>query len=94
MLNGSGPDSFLEHALALEYIKINEFEKAIDLFRAVLQRDPGYVGSYYHLGKLHEKMGNVKEALDVYQAGMNEARKAKDNHSYNELNAAFEDLND
>ena len=53
MLQTSEKDSFLQHALALEYIKIGENEKALILFTELLEREPGYVGSYYHLGKLY-----------------------------------------
>lgn len=94
MLKTSGPDSFLEHALALEYIKNGENEKALELFVTLLKREPGYVGSYYHLGKLFEKIGNNDAALETYQKGMDEAKKAKDNHSFNELMSAYDELND
>lgn len=85
-------DSFLQHALALEYIKIGNEEAAEKLFEELLQRDPGYVGSYYHLGKLLERTGNYAKAVAVYQSGMMEAKKVNDNHSYNELQTALEDL--
>src|SRR5437762_1304316 len=90
----SGKDSFLQHALALEYIKIGREAEARDLFTEILKREPTYVGSYYHLGKLLERLGQNEEAIATYEKGMEEARKAKDQHSYNELQAAYEDLED
>ena len=48
-------DSFLQHALALEYIKINDDDAAENLFKNVLLNDPSYIGSYYHLAKLLER---------------------------------------
>jgi len=85
-------DSFLQHALALEYIKIDEDEKARSLFNELLLREPTYVGSYYHLGKLLERAGDFDKAIRIYQRGMEEAKKAGDNHSYNELQGALEDI--
>ncbi len=85
-------DNFVRHALALEYVKLGEDTKARDLFEAVLTGSPDYIGSYYHLAKLLEKMGDTALAIQWYEKGMEEARKAKDNHSYNELQAAYEDL--
>ena len=38
-------DNFLRHALALEYLKINEDEKAKELFLAILNESPDYIGS-------------------------------------------------
>lgn len=93
-LETSPTDSFLQHALALEYIKIGQDEDAEKLFREILQREPGYVGSYYHLGKLLERKNDFPGAREVYEAGMLEAKKVKDQHSYNELMGAFEDIED
>ena len=83
-------DSFLQHALALEYVKIGEDATAEKLFTEILAREPGYVGSYYHLGKLLERIGQNEKAIEIYKQGMGEAKKAGDNHSYNELQGALE----
>src|SRR3954453_23375458 len=88
----SPADSFLQHALALEHIKIGEDGEAKMLFENILQRDPTYVGSYYHLAKLLERTGNNEEAIQWYEKGMAAAKQAGDQHSYNELQAAYEDL--
>ncbi len=91
-LETSGKDSFLQHALALEYIKVEKDEEAKELFYEILEREPTYIGSYYHLGKLLERSGEADEAKQVYQRGMDEAKKAGDNHSYNELHGALDEL--
>ncbi len=87
-------DSFLQHALALEYIKTGNDTEAKQLFNEILKREPTYIGSYYHLGKLLERIGDPAKALRVYDRGMEEAKSAGDQHSYNELQAAYEDLED
>src|SRR4051812_24963802 len=91
-LKTSPNDSFLQHALALEYIKIGEDSEARSLFEEILERDRAYVGSYYHLAKLLERTGNNEEAIQWYEKGMAAAKQAGDQHSYNELQAAYEDL--
>ncbi len=85
-------DNFLRHALALEYIKTGEDILARELFEGILTDSPDYVGSYYHLAKLLEKMEQKELAIEWYEKGMAEAKKAGDNHAYNELQAAYEDL--
>lgn len=87
-------DSFLQHALALEYVKIGEDAEAEKLFRQVLTVDPEYVGSYYHLGKVLERKGDKESAINTYEAGMIIARKQGENRTYNELQGAKEDLQD
>src|SRR5262249_2731302 len=51
-------DSFVQHALALEYVKLGNDQEAKNLFEDILNRDPGYIGSYYHLAKLLERNGD------------------------------------
>ncbi len=85
-------DSFVQHALALEYIKLNNDAEAEKLFIHLLSNDPGYVGSYYHLAKLLERKGMDDEAVTWYEKGMQEAKKAGNRHAYNELQSALDEL--
>ena len=91
-LQTSPGDSFLKHALALEYIKLGDDVKARNYFNDILSNQPDYVASYYHLGKLLERQGEQPDAIKIYERGMQEAKKAGDQHTYNELQAAYEDL--
>ena len=92
MMRDNPTDSFLWHALALEYIKLGNDNDAKKLFESILENEPGYIGSYYHLAKLLERIGETNEAIRVYEKGMEEAKKAGDNHSLGELRSAFEEL--
>jgi Tfp pilus assembly protein PilF len=76
----------------LEYIKTGDEQKARVLFESLLAEQPGYVGSYYHLAKLLERAGDADEAIKIYEKGMVETKKAGDNHAFNELRAAYEEL--
>ena len=85
-------DSFVQHALALEYIKLGDDEQGRVLFEEILNREPGYVGSYYHLAKLLERNNKTEEAVKWYERGMEETKKAGDDHAYDELRGAWEEL--
>lgn len=91
-LLASPADSFLQHALALEYIKIGDDASARILFEEILQRDKNYIGSYYHLARLLERTGEPELAIQWYEKGMAAAKEAGDQHAYNELQMAYEDL--
>ena len=91
-LSASPTDSFLQHALALEYIKLGDEEEARVLFEEIINREPGYIGTYYHLAKLQERLGETDKAIQVYKKGVEEAMKAGDNHAYGELKGAYEEL--
>lgn len=85
-------DNFLQHALALEYVKIGDDEAAKATFENLLANDANYVGSYYQLGKLYERLGHTTKAINQYKQGIQIAILAKDKHSHNELQAALEEI--
>ena len=91
-LEASPADNFLQHALALEFIKQGKDADARQLFETILSRDAGYTGSYYHLAKLLERIGETAMAIEWYQKGMAATKRIDDNHAYNELRAAYEEL--
>ena len=85
-------DSFLKHALALEYIKIENDKEARKLFEEILTRDENYLGSYYHFAKLLERNNETTLAMSYYEKGMVIAKKANELRAYNELKTAYEGL--
>jgi len=91
-LTATPNDAFLQHALALEYVKKGDDGKAQELFENLLGSNENYVGSYYHLGLLLERKGEEEKAATVYQKGMQVAKAAGEQHAFNELKAAYENL--
>lgn len=91
-LQESPGDSFLKHALALEYIKAGNDEEAQQLLESLLHNNPAYVGSYYHLGQLLERKKMDQQALQCYKTGMEQAKKAGEQRTYNELKSACDEL--
>ncbi len=92
MLAENPSDSFLQHALGLEYIKVGDDNTAQHIFETLLTSNPDYVGSYYHLAKVFERLGAESDAIAIYEKGMETAKKMNDNHAYNELKSAYEFL--
>jgi tetratricopeptide (TPR) repeat protein len=80
--------------LALEYSKAGELDLAREGFIQLLQLHPAYVGSYYHLAALLLQQNRRGEAIEWYEKGMTEAKKAGDTHAFNELRAAYDDVMD
>lgn len=85
-------DSFLNHALALEYVKLGDDAQAKACFEKNLNHDRQYIATYYHLAKLLERTGDTATAISIYEQGMQIAKQAGDMHSYSELQSAYEDL--
>jgi tetratricopeptide (TPR) repeat protein len=80
-------DTLMNHS---EGSFMNCYLKAIEL----LNNEPDYVGSYYHLAKLYERNQQTDAAIEIYTKGMEVAKKLKDNHNLNELRSAYDNLVD
>lgn len=88
-LQTDSKDSFIIYAIATEYNVSGDQENALKYYLMLTENDPNYVGTYYHLGKLYEKLENKQEAISVYQKGMQIAREKRDMHALSELQGAY-----
>lgn len=88
-LKESPDDAFLLYAIATEYAKAGDQEEARGRYEQLTVSHPDYVGTYYHLGKLHEAMGQPALAIHVYERGMEIAQSKRDRHALSELQAAW-----
>lgn len=88
LLEGNPANTFALFAVAKEYEGRGELAEALAHYEKLRATDPGYVGLYYHLGKLQERLNNPDGALDAYRSGAAVARKAGDQHALNELMGA------
>ena len=64
------------------------------LFEQVLTNNDQYLGSYYHLAKLLERIDESDSAKQWYELGMLKAKEAGDQHAYDELRSAYDELID
>lgn len=88
-LKNEPEDEFLQYALATEYLRLNETDKALQYYENLFNKHPGYVGTYYHLGKLYEALERKPEAISTYEKGMEIANQKRDNHAFSELQAVY-----
>lgn len=93
-LKNEPDDEFLLYALATEYLRLNQADTALAYYERLVKDHPGYVGTYYHLGKLYEALNRKQDAIITYQNGMKIAREARDNHALSELQGVYNELND
>ncbi len=87
-------EPFLLFALAKEYEGMSNLVRAREFYERLRETTPQYVGNYYHLGKLYERLELPELALATYREGMNVAKAAKDMHAYSELAGAKLNLAD
>ena len=87
-------DFFSRHALAMELIKVEDFEGAIFQMEEIVKLDEKQVGTYYHLGKTYEKLSFFEKAIAVYEKGIQIATQLNKQHELRELKGALNLLND
>jgi tetratricopeptide (TPR) repeat protein len=92
MYDDKNHDSFILFAIAKEYEYLEELEKAKESYLSLKERDPNYVGLYYHLAKVYEILENNEEALMIYEQGISIAKRIADFHALSELNNAKQNL--
>jgi tetratricopeptide (TPR) repeat protein len=81
-------DVFLKYALALEFTKINDIEKASVFFNDLLENCSDYLPTYYQAGKFFETI-NEQKAIEIYKKGIKLATEQKNNHTKGELQTAL-----
>lgn len=88
LLKDSPGDDFLTFAIAKEHEKHGREKEALQWYLKLREESPAYVGTYYHLGKLYERLGQPEDAFRTYQDGMKTAQQAGDQHALSELAGA------
>ncbi|MDB5157117.1 MAG: tetratricopeptide repeat protein [Mucilaginibacter sp.] len=82
-------DEFLKYALATEYLRLNQVDKALEYYENLVNNHPQYSGTYYHLGKLYEALNRKDDAVKTYEKGMEITKAKRDNHAFSELQAVY-----
>lgn len=93
-LDEDAPDPFILFAIAKEHEKLNQLDKALEYYLNLKEHHTNYVGTYYHLGKLYEKLEQFQNAFFTYKDGMKVAKAEGDQHSLSELAGAKLSLGD
>jgi tetratricopeptide (TPR) repeat protein len=82
-------DEFLKYALATEYLRLNQVDKALEYYEDLVNNHPQYSGTYYHLGKLYEALNRKDDAVKTYEKGMEITKAKRDNHAFSELQTVY-----
>lgn len=92
MLSQDPSNAFARYGLAMELVKSGELAGAVTEFRALLAHNPDYAAAYFHGGQALEKLGEIEQARDFYEKGIDVTRRTGDGHTRSELQAALDML--
>lgn len=85
-LLGTPRDSaLLRYSLGIEYLKIENTEKATEYLRQAVARDPHYSAAWRALGKALEAAAQPADALEAYRSGVAAAQKKGDRQAEKEM---------
>ncbi len=94
LLEASPKDAFLRFALAKEWEKEGNDSTALNIYRSLVNDQPKYIGTYYHLGKTLERMERPREAWKIYSKGIEITSEIGEQHAMRELAGARMELGD
>ncbi len=89
MLAEEPADTFLRYGVAMEYAKAQQLPEALQEFAELLKRDPNYVAGYFMAGRTQEQAGDVAAAKQLYEQGVEAARRTGDTHAAAEIGDAL-----
>jgi hypothetical protein len=84
-------DPFNIYGLALEYLK-TDITKSRELFDLLLDKHADYIPAYYHAAKLYAELNERPRAIQIYEHGIERAKRLKDPKAARELQSAYEEL--
>ncbi len=96
LLQSQPHDVFVQYALALEWKKEGQLDKAIQAMEQLLETRPDYLAAYYQLGHLLLDNGQHDKAISTFENGIQLAIASQDLKTLSELknakiNAQIED---
>ena len=92
LLIQSPQDTFLNYALAMEYMSINQYQEAIKQLEWIRMHQVDYLPLYYQLAHLYEATDQNDQAIETYEQGIKIAVQQSDKKTELELKSALEEL--
>jgi Tfp pilus assembly protein PilF len=89
MLSENPGNTFARYGLAMEMVKSGDYANAITEFKDLLTHDDSYAAAYFHGGQAYERLGQVEEARQMYEKGIEVTTRKGDGHTRAELEAAL-----
>lgn len=92
LLAESPDDVFLQYALAMQFASDGDEPAAIERLNNLLEGDPHYVPAYFQLAQLLAKRSETEPARQTLVRGIEQARRAGDDHAEGEMRGFLDSL--
>src|SRR5262245_1232520 len=78
-------DTFLHYALAMEQMKLDETETALQQLSAMNEQFPDHVAAWHQRGQVLADQGETERAQEILQQGIAAAQRTGDSHAAGEM---------
>eukprot|EP00475_Leptophrys_vorax_P039965 TRINITY_DN7334_c0_g1_i1.p1 TRINITY_DN7334_c0_g1~~TRINITY_DN7334_c0_g1_i1.p1 ORF type:complete len:417 (-),score=114.79 TRINITY_DN7334_c0_g1_i1:192-1412(-) len=78
---------------AAAYLKVYQFQAAIDDCKLAIELNPQYVKAYYRLGTAYQKMDDLENAKKILQQGLKVAEESGDASMVSAIKSELQSLN-
>lgn len=85
-------DPMAWYGLAMEYRSLGRIDEALQTFTTLRTMKADYVAMYLMCGQMLQEATRIDEARSWMEAGIEEAKKARNSHALGELEAALAGL--
>jgi tetratricopeptide (TPR) repeat protein len=92
MLQDDPQDVFLRYALAMELDSVGQFAESLATYQQLMNDQPPHVPSYFRTGQLLMRMGELPQAAETLQRGIELARAQGDLHAAGEMTELLQSL--
>ncbi|MEQ1824713.1 MAG: hypothetical protein ABL921_02160 [Pirellula sp.] len=93
MLQVDSRDPFLRYTLAMEYRKMDERDKSLELLTELAtQEEPKYVAAYFMAAQQLVELDRIEEARGFLRDGIDEARRQNNLHAAAEMSELLSEI--
>ena len=92
ILPANPADAFARYGLAMELVRLEQFDRALQEFSTILQTSPDYVPAYQMSAQQLIRLGRTEEARDRLEAGLAACERTGNGHATSEMSAMLDEL--
>jgi thioredoxin-like negative regulator of GroEL len=93
MLQDDPKDTFLRYTLAMEYRKLDENEKSLELLAELANNEePRYVAAFFMAAQQLVELDRIEEARTFLRDGIEEARRQDNQHAAAEMSELLAEI--
>ncbi len=93
MLQDDPRDTFLRYTLAMEYRKLDENEKSLELLTELANHEePRYVAAFFMAAQQLVELDRIEEARAFLRDGIDEARRQNNQHAAAEMSELLAEI--